>query len=91
MPFSWGALLYLFRRVEAEVGMASAQIGQLLNAEHLGLERRADRIQEITERPVHRSFWGRSPGAADSSQVGEVLLGRRRQLRGRSTHRPGVA
>ena len=44
----------LLRRVEAEVGMSRALVGQLLNAEHLGLQRRAHRVQQIHERPIAR-------------------------------------
>ena len=69
--------------------MACALIGRFLNAEHLRLERRADRRQEIVEWSIQRPFLGRAPGRPDSSKVGEVAFGHRRQLRGRSAHRSG--
>ena len=69
--------------------MARALVGQFLNAEHLRPERRADRRQEIVERSVQRPLLGRAPGGPDLSQVGEVTFDCRRQLRGRSAHRPG--
>ena len=71
--------------------MTSAQIGRLLNAEHLWLERRADRLQEITEWPIQRPFRSRSPGRPDTPQVSEVLLDRCAQLLGRSAHRSAAA
>ncbi len=91
LPFARRTLLYLFGRVEAEVGMARALVGQFLNAEHFGTDRRADCRQEIAERSIQRPLLGRAPGGPDSAQVGEVLFDRRRQLRGRSAHLPSDA
>ena len=81
LPLAWAALLNLFRRVEAEVGMPDALIGRLHDAEHLWLEDRADGIEQLRERSVARPFAGRAAGRANASEFGEVGLHRRRQLR----------
>ena len=82
--------LHLPGRVEAEVGMARALVGQLADAEHLGLQRRADRVEQVRERPVARTLPGRSAGGADPPQIFEIRLHRRDQLRVRTRHRPRV-
>ena len=46
------APLDLPRRVEAEVGMSGALVGELADAEHLRPERRADGVQQIPQRRV---------------------------------------
>ena len=43
--------LDLLRGVEPEIGMARALVGELADAEHPGLQRRTDRVQESRERP----------------------------------------
>ena len=87
LPLTRPALLHLLGRVEAEVGMARALVGKLADAEHLGLERRADGIEQVRQRPVARPLPGRAAGGADSSEVGEICLDRRRQFGVRSAHR----
>ena len=86
LPLARTAPLHLPRRVQAEVGMARALVGQLAHAEHLGLERRADRVQQVRERPVARPLAGRAARCVDSPEVGEVRLDRRRQSRARTRH-----
>ena len=80
------APLHLPRRVQAEVRMARALVGQLAHAEHLRLERRPDRVQQVRERPVARPLPGRAARGVDSPEVGEVRLDRRRQSRARAPH-----
>ena len=65
LPLARSASLHLARRVQAEVGMAGPLIGQLADAEHLRLERRADGIQQFREWSVARSFAGRTTGRPD--------------------------
>ena len=74
------ALLHLLRRVEAEVGMARTVVGELLDAEHLRLQRRPDGVQQPRERTVARPLPGRPAGGAHLPQIGEVRLHRRREL-----------
>ncbi len=81
------AALDLLRGVEPEVGMARALIGKLADAEHLGFERRAHRVQEIRERSIARSLPGGPARGADPPQIVEVRLDRRGQLRVRPAHR----
>ena len=45
--------------VEPEIRMTSTLIGQFLNAVYFRLERTADSVQEVVERPVARPFPGR--------------------------------
>ena len=52
LPLAWSSLLHLLRRIEAEIGMARALIGKLADAEHLRLERRADGIEQVRQRPI---------------------------------------
>ena len=66
--------------------MARALIGQLAYAEHLGLERRPDRVEQVRERCVARPLSGRAARGVDSPEVGEVRLDRRRQSRARARH-----
>ena len=81
------APLDLLRGVEPKIGMAHALIGELADAEHLGLQRRAHRVQEIRERPVARPLPGGPARRADPPQIVEVRLDRRGQLLARSAHR----
>ena len=81
------AALHLLRGVESEVGMARALVGKLADAEHLGLQCRAHRVQKIRERPVARPLAGGSARGADPPQIVEVRLDRRGQLRIGSAHR----
>ncbi len=68
------AALHLPGGVEAEVGMARALVGQLDDAEDLGLERTADRVQQVGERAVAGALAGRAAGGAHAAQVFEVGL-----------------
>ena len=86
LPLARAAPLHLPRRVQAEVRMARALVGQLAHAEHLGLQRRSDRVQQVRERPVARPLPGRPARGVDSPEVGEVRLDRRRQSRARAPH-----
>ena len=43
------AALDLFRRIEAEIGPARALVRELADAEHLGLQRSADRVQQVSQ------------------------------------------
>ena len=52
LPLARSSLLHLLRRIEAEIGMARALIGKLADAEHLRLERRADGIEQVRQRPI---------------------------------------
>ena len=81
------AALHLLRGVEPGVGMARALVGELADAEHLGLQCRAHRVQKIRERPVARPLAGGSARGADPPQIVEVRLDRRGQLRIGSAHR----
>ena len=91
LAFARAALLDLLRRVEAEIGMARALVGKLADAEHLRLERGADRVEQGPERRMVGELPGRPAGRADSPQLGEIRLDRRRRFRARSRHRPVVA
>ena len=82
------ALLHLFRRVEAEVGMTRTLIGKLTDTEDPRLERGADGIEQVRKRPVARPFPGCTTRCAHPSEISEIRLDRRRQLRVRSCHRP---
>ena len=86
LSFARAAPLDLLCGVEPEIGMARALVGELADAEHLGLERRADRVQKVRERPVGRSLPGRPARGADPPQIVEVRFDRRGQLRVRSAH-----
>ena len=58
-----------------------ALVGQFAYAKHLRLERRADSVQQISERPVARPFVGRATGGAHPSEVGEIRLNREHPAR----------
>ena len=88
LPLAGPAPLDLLRPVETEVGMARALIGQLPDTEHLGLEGRADGVEQVRERCVARPFPGPAARGAYPSQIDEVRLDRRPQLPVRSCHRP---
>ena len=66
--------------------MARALVGQLAHAEHLGLQRRADGIEQVRQRRVARPFPGRAARGAYPPKLGEVRLYRRRQSRIRARH-----
>ena len=82
------ALLHLFRRVEAEIGMTRTLIGKLTDTEDPRLERGADGIEQVRKRPVARPFPGCTTRCAHPSEISEIRPDRRRQLRVRSCHRP---
>ena len=86
LPLARSALLHLLRRVEPEVRMARALIGRLHHAEHLGFQSRTDGVEQLRERPVARPLAGRAARRAQSPELGEPGLHRRRQLRARSRH-----
>ena len=67
--------------------MARALIGELADAEHLRLQRRAHRVQEIREWPVARPLPGCPARGTDPPQIVEVRLDRRGQLLVRPAHR----
>ena len=79
LPLARPTLLHLLRRIQAEVGMPRAQVGQLADAEHLRLERRADGVEQVAERPVARPLAGRAARGAHLPEIGEVRFHRRRQ------------
>ena len=81
------APLHLLRPIEAEVGMAHTLVGKLAYTEHLRPERRADRVEQIRERPVARPLPCRTAGGTYPPEIGEVGLDRCAQLRVRSRHR----
>ena len=68
------AALHLMRGVEAEVGMASALVGQFADAEHLRLQGRADGVEQVRQRPIARPLAGCAAGGVDAREVGEVSL-----------------
>ena len=72
-------LLHLPRRIEPEVGVARSLVGQLADAEHLGLEGAADGVEQVGQRPVAGALPRGAAGGADSVQVREVVLDCRRQ------------
>ena len=77
-PISWTTML---RRVEPEVGMAGALIGQLADAEHVRRERRAHGVEQVRERPVTRPLPGRAARGPHPSKIGEVGFAPGRQGR----------
>ena len=66
--------------------MACALVGKLDDAEHLRLERAADGVQQIGERPVARPLPGRPTRRPHPPQIGEICLNRRRQSCRRFRH-----
>ena len=88
LPLTRPAPLHLLRRIEAEVRMARALIGQLSHAEHFRPQRCADSVQQVRNRSVARPLAGRAARCTHSPEVGEVRLDRRSQLRVRSAHHP---
>ena len=80
------APLKLLGGVQAEVGMPSALIGQLGHAEDLGLERGADRGEQIVERRIVRPFPRGATGCAHPAQRGEVGFNRGGQACGCRCH-----
>ena len=88
LPFARPALLDLLGGVQPEVGVPRALVGKFLNAEDLGHERRANRVQQVGKRPVAGPLPGRTAGCAHPSKIGEIRLDRLREFRVRSCHRP---
>ena len=80
------ALLDLLRREEAEIRVARAPVGKVADAEHLRLERRAHRVQQVGERRVVRQLPGPAAGRADPRKIGKVSLDRLRRFLVRSRH-----
>ena len=68
------AALDLLGGVEAEVGMAGALVGELSDAEYLGLQSSADVVEQIGEGAVDRPLAGCSAGGTDTPEVGEIVL-----------------
>ena len=90
LALAWTPPLHLPGRVEAEIGMARALVGQLADAEYLRPERRADGVKQVRERPVARSLTRRATRGAHPCEIGEVRLDRRDQLRVRTRHLPRI-
>ena len=90
LPRAGLPLLHLPRRVEPEVGVARPLVGQLPDAEHLGLEGAADGVEQVGQRPVAGSLPRGAAGGADPVQVGQVVLDRRRQAGRRSGRHSAV-
>ena len=86
LPFAHSAALHLPGGVEAQVGMARAVVGQLADAEDLGLERCADGVQQSGQRRIRRPLAGRAARRAQAAQVAEVGLYRRREFHCRYRH-----
>ena len=80
LAFADAAGLELPCREEAEVWVAGAEVGQFADAEHLGLQRGADGVQEVAQRRVARAFAGGGAGRGDALQGREIGFNRRRQL-----------
>ena len=91
LPLARASLLNLPGRVEAEIGMARALVGKLTDAEHPGLERGADRVEEDPERRMVGELPGRPAGRADAPEVGEIRFDRLSEFRAGYRHRPFVA
>ena len=68
------AALHLVGGVEAEVGMAGALIRQFADAEHLGLQGRADGVKQVGQRPIAGSLAGGAAGGVDAREIGQVSL-----------------
>ena len=66
--------LELLGGVESEIGMSSALLGKLADAEDLGPESSADVVQQVGERSVGGAFAGGSAGCANAAEVGEVVF-----------------
>ena len=66
--------------------MACALVGQFADAEHLGLERCTDGVQQVGERPVARPLPGRAARCTHPPQVGEVGFNRYCEFRVHSCH-----
>ena len=80
LAFTDAAGLELPCRKEAKVWVAGAEVGQFTHAEHLGLQRSADGVQEVAQRRVARAFAGGGAGCGDALQGREIGFNRRRQL-----------
>ena len=79
LPLARLTLLHLLGGVEADVGMPRALLRQLADAEHLGLERAADGVQQVDQRRVVGTLVGRAAGRTNPAQVIEVVLNCRRK------------
>ena len=90
LPLALPASLHLLGGIESEVGMSGPLLCQLADAENLWLERAADGIQQIGQRRVVGPFTRCPARRADASQVGEVVLNRRREFLVRARHSPLV-
>ena len=82
------SLLYLPGGVEAEVGMSRALLGQLADTIHPGPQRAAHRVQQVSQRQVIGQLAGAAARSADTAQLDEVLLNRRRQFSSGCRHFP---
>ena len=87
LPRPRTALLNLPCRVKGKVGMAGALIRQFLNAEHLGLERAADRAEKVLQCRIVGTLTGRATRCPNPAEIGEVRLHRCDQLLVGSDHR----
>ena len=72
LPFPRLSPLDLLRAVKAKVGMPRTLLRQFADAEDLGLERRAHRIQQVGQRRVVGPLPGGAPRRADAAQVVKV-------------------
>ena len=66
--------------------MARALVCKFADAEHLRLERQADGVQQVGQRPVARSLPGGAARCTHPPEIGKVRLNHRRQLGVRSRH-----
>ena len=82
--------LHLPRRVETEIRMPRALVGQLADAEHLRLQRRPHTVQKTRKRAIARPLRRSAARGAHARQIDEVRLDHLRQLHIRSRHRPST-
>ena len=68
--------LHLLGCIEAEVGVPCALVGELADAEHLGLERAADGVQQVGNRRVVGTLARPATGGPYAVKVGKVCLNR---------------
>ena len=82
------APLNLAGGVEAEVRVAGPLLGQLTDAEDLGLQRSAHRVEQVGQRRVVGQLVRAAPGGADAAQVLEIGFHNRYEVGGAAWHIP---